>query len=130
VRILPGCPPTQIWDYFAASDVFAFPSFREGMPNSLLEAMMAGLPAVAFGIPSIQDISRFGDGLMQVPPFEFSAFGEGLQRLIADPSLRRQIGERGRALARRHFSIESNMQSAVARISRLVRQPPRDGHEP
>jgi len=40
-----------VWEYLSASDIFVFPSFHEGMPNSLLEAAWAGLPAVAFDIP-------------------------------------------------------------------------------
>jgi glycosyltransferase involved in cell wall biosynthesis len=40
IHILPGCEPRRIWDYFGAADIFAFPSFREGMPNSLLEALL------------------------------------------------------------------------------------------
>jgi teichuronic acid biosynthesis glycosyltransferase TuaC len=123
IRILPGCPPDAIWDYFTASDIFAFPSFREGMPNSLLEAMLGNLPAVAFSIPSVQEITQFGEGLVEVPPYDFSRFGEALLRLAADPTLRREIGGRGRAIAREHFSVYTNMRAVVAHIERLTASP-------
>ena len=120
IRILPGCPPEKIWGYFSAADIFVFPSFREGMPNSLLEAMVARLPAVAFGIAAVQEIARFGKGLVEVPPYDFAAFGEGILSLAAEPSLRREIGERGRTIAREHFSIQKNMRVIVDHIRALT----------
>jgi glycosyltransferase involved in cell wall biosynthesis len=120
LQILPACEPRRIWDYFAAADIFAFPSFREGMPNSLLEAMSGGLPAIAFSIPSVQEITRFGKGLLEVPAHDFSRFGEALLRLAVDPALRRELGERGRAIAREHFSVHKSMQAVVNHIRRLT----------
>lgn len=120
IRILPGCEPGRIWDYFRAADVFAFPSFREGMPNSLLEAMLSGLPAVAFSIPSVQEITRFGKGLIEVPPFDFSSFGDALLKLAMDRTSRQEIGERGRAIVREHFSVDRNMRIAADHIQRMT----------
>ncbi|MCI0407877.1 MAG: glycosyltransferase family 4 protein, partial [Acidobacteria bacterium] len=120
IRILPACPPHQIWEYFRASDIFAFPSFREGMPNSLLEAMLAGLPAVAFAIPAVQEITQFGKGLVEVPPHDFRNFGEALLSLAANSSRRREIGEQGRAIVREHFALPENMRTVVDHIQRLT----------
>jgi len=120
IRVLPGCEPRRIWDYLAAADIFAFPSFKEGMPNSLLEAMLAGIPAVAFSIPPVGEIGRFGGGLLQVPPYDFAKFGEALLALVKDPMLRRDIGERGRVVASEHFSLRKNTQLVVEHIASLV----------
>jgi glycosyltransferase involved in cell wall biosynthesis len=120
IMVLPACAPARIWDYFKAADIFAFPSFREGMPNSLLEAMMAGLPAVAVSIPAVQEITRFGHGLVEVPANQFWSFGEALLKLAADPLLRREVGDCGRALVREHFSVQRNMRTVVDHIRRAV----------
>jgi glycosyltransferase involved in cell wall biosynthesis len=120
IRLLPGCEPGLIWNYFRAADVFAFPSFREGMPNSLLEAMLAGLPAVAFSIPPVREISRFGEALVEVPAYDFAAFGDALLKLAADRARRREIGERAREIVRAHFSVDSAMRVVVSHIERLV----------
>jgi glycosyltransferase involved in cell wall biosynthesis len=132
IRIVPGCHPDKVWDYFGAADIFAFPSFREGMPNSLLEAMLSCLPCVAFGIPCVQEILRFGKGLVEVPPYDFSKFGAALLSLAADPSLMREIGERGRTIVREHFSIDESTCSVVGHLSSLCSRvpsarPPRGG---
>jgi glycosyltransferase involved in cell wall biosynthesis len=121
IRILPACAPQRTWEYFKAADIFAFPSFREGMPNALLEAMLGGLPAVAFSIPAVQEIARLGKGVIQAPAHDFAAFGNALLKLAADPSLRRETGQMGRAIVRQHFSLSRNMRSVVGRIEQLTR---------
>jgi glycosyltransferase involved in cell wall biosynthesis len=120
IQILPACEHRRIWDYFTAADIFAFPSFKEGMPNSLLEAMLGGLPAVAFSIPAVQEITRFGKGLLEVPTHDFRRFSEALLKLAELPSLRRELGEQGRAIAQQHFSAEGNMRAVVDHIRRVV----------
>jgi teichuronic acid biosynthesis glycosyltransferase TuaC len=47
VRLLPVCHPDKVWEYLCAADIFAFTSHREGMPNSLLEAMAMGVPRLS-----------------------------------------------------------------------------------
>lgn len=120
VRILPACPPRQLWEYFSAADIFVFPSFKEGMPNSLLEAMLGGLPAVAFAIPAIREIARFGTGLIEVPPYDFETFGESVLKLASDASLRREIAECGRNIVREQFSIHKSMRGVVADIRSVI----------
>jgi glycosyltransferase involved in cell wall biosynthesis len=120
IQILPACEHRRIWDYFRAADIFAFPSFKEGMPNSLLEAMLGGLPAVAFSIPAVKEITRFGSGLLEVPAHDFPSFGEALLRLAALPSLRQDLGAQGRAIAQQHFSAERNMRTVVDHIRRVM----------
>jgi glycosyltransferase involved in cell wall biosynthesis len=121
IRVLPACPPPLIWEYFKAADIFAFPSVKEGMPNSLLEAMLAGLPAVALSIPAVREIARFGQGLVEAPAHESWSFGQGLLKLAADPLLRREVGERGRAIVREHFSLHRNMRTVVDHIQKAIR---------
>jgi teichuronic acid biosynthesis glycosyltransferase TuaC len=58
IKILPPCPTTQVALWMAASDVFALPSYNEGCPNVVVEALAAGRPVVATrvgGIPELMD---------------------------------------------------------------------------
>src|SRR5262249_44739224 len=61
VKLLPACSPDRVWQYLCAADVFAFPSHREGISNSLLEALDMNIPAVAFAIPSNREIDQGRD---------------------------------------------------------------------
>ena len=84
VRLLPACAQDKVWEYLCAADIFAFPSTYkgEGMPNSLLEAMVMGLPAVAFAIPPVLEIEAGTRRThVLVPPLR-------LARLLAEAILR------------------------------------------
>jgi glycosyltransferase involved in cell wall biosynthesis len=82
--------------------------------------MLGGLPAVAFSIPAVQEITRFGKGLLEVPAHDFRGFFEALLKLAELPSLRRELGEQGRAIAQQHFSAEGNMRAVVDHIRRVA----------
>lgn len=82
---------------YASLDVVVQPSYREGMPMTLLEAMAAGLPVVATRVGAAPDFvvdSRTG---MLVAAGDVAGIAERIERLVTDPGLRRQIGGAARA---------------------------------
>ena len=83
----------------AAADVFALPSHFEGLPMSVIEAMLTALPVVATDIsgPREQVVADV-TGLL-VPPATVAPLAAALARLVADPALRTRMGEAGRARA-------------------------------
>ena len=83
----------------AAADIFVLPSYFEGLPMSVIEAMLTGLPVVATAIrgPREQVVPEV-TGLM-VPPREVAPLAAALRRLVADPKLRAAMGEAGRSRA-------------------------------
>ncbi len=87
-----------------AFDVFALPSRWEGMPLGILEAMHAGLPVVAGDVGSVAEAVRDGDTGYVVAPDDLAGLADRLRRLLADRSLRRSMGERGRVLAGEEFT--------------------------
>jgi glycosyltransferase involved in cell wall biosynthesis len=56
IRVLDEVPGDQMPALYAAADAFVFPTLGEGMPNSLLEALAAGLPAIASDVPGVSDV--------------------------------------------------------------------------
>ncbi|TPG49192.1 glycosyltransferase family 1 protein [Roseomonas nepalensis] len=85
----------------AASDLFCLPSHFEGLPMSVIEAMLTGLPVVATDISGPREQVVPGETGLLVPPGTVAPLAEALARLSADPALRARMGEaaRGRALA-------------------------------
>ncbi|MFQ5783946.1 MAG: glycosyltransferase family 4 protein [Alphaproteobacteria bacterium] len=82
-----------------AADVFALPSHREGMPRSIIEAMMTGLPVVATDIRGAREEVVDGATGALVPVGAASALARALARLAGDAALRARWGAAGRARA-------------------------------
>jgi glycosyltransferase involved in cell wall biosynthesis len=96
VRILDPRPRAELLPLYREADVFAFPTWREGFPNVALEAMAAGLPLVTTPVGAIPDIVRDGEEGLIVPARDPEALGAALRRLVADPELRRKLGDNAR----------------------------------
>ena len=87
---------------YQAMDVFCLPSWREGLPCTVIEALCCGLPVVATAIRGCRELVVPDLTGVLVPPRDSTALAAALRRLIADASLRQQVGQAGRvrALAR------------------------------
>jgi glycosyltransferase involved in cell wall biosynthesis len=84
-------------DLFRAADLFAFPSYSEGHPYVVLEAMAAGLPVVATSLPGISETVRDGVTGRLVGPGAVADLADALHALVADEALRTDWGAAGRA---------------------------------
>jgi glycosyltransferase involved in cell wall biosynthesis len=83
----------------AAADIFALPSHFEGLPMSVIEAMLCGLPVVASAVRGPREQVVEGETGFLVPPRDADALAAALARLVADPALRARQGAAGRARA-------------------------------
>jgi glycosyltransferase involved in cell wall biosynthesis len=83
----------------AAADVFALPSHFEGLPMSVIEAMLTGLPVVATAIRGPREQVVDGETGMLVPAGDAASLAAALRRLAGDAGMRRQMGAAGRARA-------------------------------
>jgi glycosyltransferase involved in cell wall biosynthesis len=91
---------------FASADIFVLPSYAEGMPNSMIEAMSLAVPVVVSPVGSIPDVIRDGENGLLVPPGDAEALRATLARLLESPGRRRRIGEAGRSTARETFGLD------------------------
>jgi glycosyltransferase involved in cell wall biosynthesis len=99
--LLPG-QQKDVRPFYAAADVFVLPSWTEGSPIVLLEAMCAGVPVVATRVGGIPEIAG-DDAALLVPPRDAAALTGAIERLLADAELRRAFTSRAReVLAERH----------------------------
>jgi glycosyltransferase involved in cell wall biosynthesis len=120
IHLVPECPPEDVWRYLHAADVFAFPSHSEGMPNSLLEAMATGLPAVVYAIPPMLDIDNGSGALMLVPPLDAGELCRCLGALVESPAQRQSIGKKAQRRVLNHFMARETMAEAVKQLALVV----------
>lgn len=82
----------DIAEIYKVTDIFVFPSYREGLPVALMEAMANGLPVVCSKIRGNSDLIEDGYGGYLVEPTNVHGFAEYIERLISDAQLRKNLG--------------------------------------
>ena len=105
---------------YARAAVVACPSRREGFGVACLEAMAHGRPVVATRVGGLLDLVVDGQTGIVVPPRDPAALRSALERLLADPDLRRRLGAAGRERARTQFSWETVTDATVAAYAEAV----------
>ena len=94
-------PDAELPGWYHAADVFVFPSVTEGWGLALIEAMAAGLPAVATDIPVFREFID-GDQAVLVPPSDPVALSQAMLAAATDPALRRRLARQGPKVAERY----------------------------
>jgi glycosyltransferase involved in cell wall biosynthesis len=106
---------TDVAEFMRAADIVVLPTLGEGFGLVLLEAMAQCRPVVASDVTSIPEIVEDGRTGILVPPRSPRALADALQRLIANPELRRSMGAAGYERLRTRFSV-ARMVDATTRV--------------
>lgn len=91
---------------FRDASLICLPSYREGLPKSLLEAASTGRAMVAYDVPGCREIVRNGQTGILVPFGDEDALEQALLELIDDPIRRQSLGENARVLVESEFSSQ------------------------
>jgi glycosyltransferase involved in cell wall biosynthesis len=112
----------EVLERLAATDVLVAPSVptaegkREGLPVVLIEALAAGVPAVASDLSGIPEIVETDVTGILVPPGDASAIADALERLARDPELRARLAAGGRARVAAEFDLDTNARRLIERF--------------
>ena len=87
----------------AQSHIVCLPSYREGLPKSLLEGLATGRPIVAPDVPGCRETVHNGLNGYLVPAKDALALANALEKLIRDKALREAMGTESRKLAESEF---------------------------
>lgn len=91
----------------ADADVFTLPSFAEGVPVSLMEAMASGKPVVATQIAGVSELVRHQQNGLVIPAGDASALALALSDLLSEPDTRDTMGAHGREVVEQDFNIDT-----------------------
>ncbi len=110
----------DLLNVFRSLDVFVIPSVEgDTIPQVLMQALAVGLPVVSTTVGSIPDVVVDGETGYVVPPRDAAALAQRIETLLEDALLRKRMGEQGRALVERLYSID-RMLDELERVYRNV----------
>ena len=92
---------------YQKSDIVVLPSYREGLPKSLIEACAIGRPIVTTNVTGCREcVNDMYNGFL-VPAKQSVPLAEAIEKLVDNQSLRKTMGENSRKIAERDFSIDN-----------------------
>jgi glycosyltransferase involved in cell wall biosynthesis len=98
----------------AQADVLCLPSYREGLPRSLLEGALMGLPLIASDVPGCRDVVEHERNGLLVPVKSSAPIAEAALRLHRSPELRVAMGEEGRKFVSSRYTVEAVADQTIA----------------
>ncbi|WP_346293303.1 glycosyltransferase [Sphaerothrix gracilis] len=98
---------SSVREYLKQTDIFVLPSFAEGVPVVLMEAMATQIPVIATRIAGISELVDDGYSGYLVPPGNTASLREKIEVLLQDADRRQEMGRRGRQKIEAEFSISS-----------------------
>ncbi len=108
-------PPQRVPAMIRAMDVLAHPSYREGLPRTVPQALLCGICPVAYDVDGTGEVCRDGETGLLLRPGDTSSLRAAIDRLYDHPDERRAMAERGRDECRERFSARA-MVDALARV--------------
>lgn len=93
----------ELLAYYAAADCFVFPSYREGFPNTVLEAGAMGLPSIVTDINGSRDIIKQGENGVIIPPMDENALFDAMLTMLKDKNSREWMAKKARGLIASRF---------------------------
>jgi glycosyltransferase involved in cell wall biosynthesis len=110
-------------ELYAAMDLFVLPSYREGIPRTLMEASAMALPVIATRIRGCREVVREGETGLLLEPRDEAALERMLLRLIDEPATRARLGAAGCRHIRENFDSEAVLGRLATFYGKYVGRP-------
>ena len=108
----------------AQAHLVCLPSYREGLPKVLIEAVASGRAVVTCNVPGCREVVAQGETGLLVPAQDAAALADAIRTLLEDPAWRRRLGEAGRARAERLFGQQRVNEETLAIYRELLNEVP------
>lgn len=93
-------------EWLARADMMALPSYNEGIPLVILEALGAGTPVICTPVGAIPEVLEEGRDVLFVPPGDHPALAHAITRLMTETALLQRLSDEGIARFRRSFTLD------------------------
>lgn len=112
-------PSEKVKNYYLNSDIFVLPSWSEGMPNSLIEALSCGIACIISNVGMITNYLDDGISALIVPPNDSLSLKVAMEKLMLDKKLKNFISKNGHLVANKYFSTKKELSSLEKTIKQL-----------
>jgi glycosyltransferase involved in cell wall biosynthesis len=113
-------PAERVHPIVKGSDLSVLPSFTEGLPNAVMEAMAHGVPVVATDVGGVRDLLETGAGIV-VPPRDPGALADALRTMLDDGAKRAAAGAEGKRQVDERYSVEAMRDATLSAIAAAIR---------
>lgn len=110
----------DMYEVYKSSDIVILPSYREGLPKSLIEACAVGRPIITTNVPGCRECVIEGYNGLLISAYSAKAIVDALLKLCFDFDLRLKMGENSRKFAEMNFSIEYVVEQHIAIYNELL----------
>ena len=124
VRFTGALNEAQVLALYREADAFVLPSFAEGIPVVLMEAMAMGVPCVTTRITGIPELIEAGQDGLLVTPSDAAELCAAITRLMDEPQLHARLAARGRAKVTSAFDLQTNVRRLGAIFARRIAMAP------
>jgi len=111
----------HILDYYKAADMFVLPSFAEGLPVVLMEAMAMEIPCITTAITGVPELISNGEDGLLVPASDTEGLIQAINQLVNDPVLRQKLGKAGRLKVLSAYDLYKNTQHLFETLDKRIK---------
>ena len=124
-----GANDPRLVELYRRADIFVHPTTSDLSPWVVLEAMASGCPVVTTRVGGIVDLIEEGQTGLFVPVGDVQKLADAIERLVLNPVLRREMGDRGRRLVEKNYDAKVNVPAILQLMKKTVdRRGARNGY--
>jgi len=121
VRFTGAVDQDHILGYYQTADIFVLPSFAEGLPVVLMEAMAMEIPCITTAITGVPELIQNGEDGLLVAASDCEGLAAAIRQLASDPDLRRTIGQAGRNKVLAEYDLYKNTRHLFEMLDKRLR---------
>ena len=120
VKFVGKIPRRDMYRFYSAGDIFAFPGIKESLGMVFLEAQSCGIPVIAFANGGIPEVVRDGRTGLLVPLHDFNQFADAIEFLLTKKDIRKKMGQAAKIHVRNNHDIDRNYKKMKKMLEDIV----------
>ena len=110
----------ELNDCYRDNNIFVLPSWSEGLPNAVIEAMSAGLTVITTKVGTIPEVFTHNENLILIDPKSEEQIFNSIKNIIDDNNLKIRLATNGHIFAKQHFSSEKVLSNLSQTIEEII----------